>query len=365
VKKLLKVYILYGHIFKFYVSVGYYIIISTLMNNFSQTQFKQPVASRSEIDNRLIAGIIYRCFLAAVFCLLITTGLYAQNVPLAILPFELKSDNRIYLKCQVNGSDSLVFMFDTGAEPMVINESILGKKLSMTFDGEVNNIGTNGTSKIKQSSKNKFSFGGILTDSVSFVAIPYGDVPFDGVLGSTFMKKYIIEINYKERKMSFYDPKIYRYDDKTYEKIKIQFSNQLPTVEGFIIINGKKYKGKYEMDTGSDDGLTMSTPFTSKYNLIAKFKAVAHATSLGSDGTKNKSPIVVLPEIGIAGKHFYAVPATLSTANSGVANYKNLSGMFGNGFLKRFDMIIDLSHNQIFIRPNNLVHTPYYDFLVK
>jgi len=298
-------------------------------------------------------------------CLLISAGLYAQNVPLATLPFELRSDNRIYLKCQANGSDSLVFMFDTGAEPMVINESILGKKLWMSFDGEVTNEGTNGTSKIKQSTNNRFSFGGILTDSISFVAVPYGDVPFDGVLGSTFMKRYIIEINYKKKKMSFYDPKTYRYNDKTYEKIKIQFINQLPMVEGFVIINGKKHKGKYELDTGSDDGLTMSTPFTSKYDLIHKFKSVAYTTSLGSDGAKNKAPLVILPEIGIADKHFYAIPATLSTANAGVSAYKNLSGMFGNGFLKRFDMIIDLSHNQIFIKPNNLIHTPYYDFLVK
>jgi len=109
----------------------------------------------------------------------------------------------------------------------------------------------------------------------------------------------------------------------------------------------------------------MSTPFTSKYDLIHKFKSVASTTSLGSDGAKNTAPLVILPEIGIADKHFYAIPATLSTSNSGVSAYKNLSGMFGNGFLKRFDMIIDLSHNQIFIKPNNLIHTPYYDFLVK
>ena len=165
--------------------------------------------------------------------------------------------------------------------------------------------------------------------------------------------------------MSFYNPKTYQYNDKNYEKVKIEFSNQLPMVKAFIVVDGKKRSGKYELDTGSDGGLTMSTPFTSKYDLINKFKAVAHATSLGSDGTKSKSPIVVLPEIGIGDKQFYAIPATLSTATSGVSTYKNLAGMFGNGFLKRFDMVIDLSRNQLFIKPNDLMHTPYYDFLVK
>ena len=312
-----------------------------------------------------ITHTMTKFFISSLCSLLISFSLHAQNVPLATLPFELRSDNRIYLKCRVNGSDSLVFMFDTGAEPMVINQDILGKKLSMNFDSEVSDVGTNGTSKIKQSKINTFSLGGIQTDSVSFVAIPYGEGSFDGVLGSTFMKKYVIEINYKKKKMSFYDPKTYRYDDKTYEKVDVRFDNQLPMIEGSIIVDGKKLTGKYEMDTGSDNGLIISTPFTSKYDLIHKLKSVAHSTSVGSDGTKNTSPVVVLQEIGFAGKHFYAIPATLSTSTSGVSSYKDLAGMYGNNFLKRFDMIIDLSHNEIAIKPNNLVHTPYYDFLVQ
>jgi hypothetical protein len=305
-------------------------------------------------------------FLLGFFVYLsIHTGSFAQNKPLTILPFELKSDNRIYLKCKVNESDSLLFVFDTGAETMVINQNISGKNLTMNFDGEVDNIGTNGISKAPLSTKNSFSFGGISATDVSFISVPYGESVFDGVLGSTFMKKYIIEVDYRKKKMSFYDPVSYKYNNKEYEKLKVHFYKKIPLAEASVIINGKKYKGKYELDTGSDGSLMLSAPFVDLHGLTHQLKTVAHATASGSDGTKSISPIVVLPEMGIGGKHFYVIPAILSTAESGMAADKNLAGIVGNGFLKRFDMIIDMAHDKIYVKPNNLMYTPYYDFLVK
>jgi len=299
------------------------------------------------------------------FCMGIALLSFAQNVPLATVPFDLRADNRIYLKCLVNASDTLIFMFDTGAETMVINKDVQGKKLAMSFNGEVDNIGTNGTSKVPLSAKNQLSFGGITANNVSFISVPYGESGFDGVLGSTFMSRYIIEINYKKRKMAFYDRSSYKYNNEEYEKLNIKFYKKIPLISASVIVNSKKYKGKYEMDTGSDGGLMLSSPFTDKNDLTHQLKTVAHATAAGSDGTKIISPIVVLPEIEVANKHFYVIPVTLSAAKSGIAADENLSGMLGNGFLKRFDMIIDMAGNKIYLKPNNLMHTPYYDFLVK
>jgi hypothetical protein len=86
----------------------------------------------------------------ALFLIITSLQLHAQNKPVATLPFELKSDNRIYIKCRVNQSDTLTFLFDTGAGAMVINESILGKKLNLVLDSTANNVGTNGAGKVKE-----------------------------------------------------------------------------------------------------------------------------------------------------------------------------------------------------------------------
>ena len=181
--------------------------------------------------------------------------LHAQQKPLVTLPFELKSDNRIYIKCRVNQSDTLTFLFDTGAGAMVINESILGKKLNLVFDSETNNVGANGENKVKTSTKNNLFFGNIRTDSVTYLTIPYGDVPFDGVFGNNVMKKYVIEINYHKKLLCFYDPEHYEFDTKQYDKFDLKFILGVPAITAALFIDDKKIIAPFEMDTGGDSGL--------------------------------------------------------------------------------------------------------------
>ena len=61
------------------------------------------------------------------------------------IPFNLGNDNRIYLKAAVNNSEPLTFIFDTGANAMVVNTTITDSKLNLKFDSETENTGANGT----------------------------------------------------------------------------------------------------------------------------------------------------------------------------------------------------------------------------
>jgi hypothetical protein len=303
--------------------------------------------------------------LLLVILSLISFHSYAQNKSVAILPFELKSDNRIYVKCRVNQSDTLTFLFDTGAGAMVINESILGKKLNLVLDSSANNVGSNGESKIKASTHNKLSFGNINMDSITYLAIPYGDAPFDGVFGNNLMKKYIIEINYHKKLIYFYNINDYVLNATAYDKFDLKFVMDVPTISASLSIDSAQIKGTFEMDTGGDSGLIIADYFSKNNHLKEKLKQVATAGSIGSDGTKTETSIVIMPEVTLGTKSFYRIPSLLSGAQSGVLGSGQLAGIFGNAFLKRFDVILDLQHNQLYLKPNDYLYTPYYEFLVK
>ena len=303
--------------------------------------------------------------LLAILILITSFQIQAQNKPIATLPFELKSDNRIYVKCRVNQSDTLTFLFDTGAGAMVINESILGKKLNLVLDSTANNVGSNGESKIKASTHNKLSFGNINIDSVTYLAIPYGDAPFDGVFGNNLMKKYIIEINYHKKLIYLYSIKDYVLNAKAYDKFDLKFVMDVPTITASLFIDSAQIKGTFEMDTGGDSGLIIADYFSKNNNFAQKLKQVSTAGSIGSDGAKTETSIVIVPEVTLGTKSFYRIPSLLSGAQSGVLGSQQLAGIFGNAFLKRFDVILDLHHNQLFLKPNDYLYTPYYEFLVK
>lgn len=59
------------------------------------------------------------------------------------------------------------------------------------------------------------------------------------------------------------------------------------------------------------------------------------------------------------------IPGAFSTLNSGMLNEKDVDGMIGNNFLKRFNMLIDFKSKKMYLQPNNLMYTPFYDFLVR
>jgi predicted aspartyl protease len=308
---------------------------------------------------------MHKVFFITLFFLISYTVAPAQNTPVTILPFELRQDNRIYIKCRVNDTDALTFMFDTGANSMVINRDILDKKLKMALDGESDNLGANGAGKVPVSAKNTLGFGNIKIENTKFVAISYGENSFDGVFGSNIMAGYVIEIDYDKKELRFYTPKSYVYKTGEYDRYKIEERSGVFVTASSLNIGKKKYKGYFEIDTGGDGELQLTSPFVAKYQLDKSFKKVATATATGSDGTSVDSPIVVVPEIQLGHKYFYRVPVILSTAKSGIFASTTIDGIYGNNFLKRFNMILDISRKQIFLKPNNLLHTPYYDFLVK
>lgn len=59
------------------------------------------------------------------------------------------------------------------------------------------------------------------------------------------------------------------------------------------------------------------------------------------------------------------VAGAFSTLTSGMLSKKDIDGMMGNKFLKRFNMFIDFRNNKIYLQPNNYYYTPFYDSLIK
>lgn len=288
---------------------------------------------------------------------LTSTFISAQSKPLASLPFIVEG-NCIYFHCAVNEVDSVRFLFDTGADGSVINEQSLGK-LPLISDGRSLNQGSNGVNEVANSSGNKITIGSVVKEGVSFAIIPFGTNTFDGIIGTDLMKEYIIEINYQQQKIHFYADNNQFLSYEGYTKYKM-YSGTYPTyVKSVLIIDGKKYKGFFGLDTGADDALTIAAPFAKKNDLINKVPQLGMAGFQGSDGSAYEMSIVLIPEIEIAGKHLYRIPTALSNATEGIDATDKLAGFFGNALLNKFNIILDYKRQNIYLKLNNNLYKDY------
>ncbi|MDV7696209.1 retroviral-like aspartic protease family protein [Chryseobacterium soli] len=292
-------------------------------------------------------------YLITVF---ITTSVSAQKKP-TVIPFSLE-DHSVYIYAKVNKTDSIKFLFDTGADGSVINSSSK-KKIDLKIQGTSQNQGSNGTNTVDTSINNMIQFGNIEKKNVTLTLIPYETNHFDGVFGIDLMKGNIVEIDYNTKEIRFYEPNDNTIDYSGYEKMKLQLVDNYPAVESSFTTNGKTYSGLFGLDSGADDALTIAAPFAKKNTLATLMKKIGKATAQGSDGSVYEMPVVLCPSINFAQKYLYNIPVTLSASTEGIDATEKMAGFFGNKFLKRFNMIIDFNNQLIYFKLNRNLYSEF------
>ncbi len=288
----------------------------------------------------------------------------AQSKPMDSIAFFLKEDNRIYTHCQVNHSDTLLFLIDTGASDMVLNTNS-PRKMDVTYNTTTVNTGTTGQSEVRASSGNQFLWGHQKKKDVSFIGIAYANERWDGVLGLSVLRQYVVRIDYDRMFIYLYDQAGYRNDQQ--QKLKMTYAHQVPMIEVEIeTIDQRKRKVKVEVDTGSDRIFDLSTSYVNTQKLLEVYRsAFATSTITSSDGGKGIIYNVFFPKVNFSNYQLYRIPGGVAQIQFGVMNTVGFDGMIGNSLLKRFNLTLDFKNDELTMEPNNNMYTPFYDFLLR
>lgn len=297
---------------------------------------------------------------------LVSFNAYARmvkNVPIGEIPFAIAGDSRIYVTAFVNGSDSLRFLVDTGASSIVLNTNS-PKLKGLIHNGEsVDNLGTSGENSIEYSNDNSVKVGTIHYDNAGCAHIPYPPEYWDGVLGLNGLAAFNIEINYDDFKIYCYTKDTLTADN-SYVSLPFEYKYNVPFIHIPIRLNGTMHNLLLEVDTGSDRIIDLNTPFVNNNNLLETQKPFAISCIASSDGGSGELKNVFFDEVIVGPYIMPKVAGAFSTLTFGMQSKEDIDGMIGNNFLKRFNMLIDFSDNKIYLQPNNLYYTPFYDFLV-
>ena len=288
----------------------------------------------------------------------------AAQTMLDSIPFELGADSRVYLRCRVNDSDILRFLLDTGATDMVMNPNAPRSNYTMNFDSEVTNSGATGVNQIRSSSSNRFTVGETTVEGMRFLSIPYPPDFWDGVIGLSFIGRAPMRIDYHRRMIYLYAPEEFQAP-KGALRLKVEYEMGVPVVPVRVRVNGCDYQIRVEVDMGSDRILDLNTPFVRAHNLLGSQAPFAISRISSSDANTGELLNVFFDELELDGLVLPRIPGAFSTVTAGVQASDKMDGVFGNNFLQRFNMTLDLQRGFIYLEPNNLLYNPFYDFLVQ
>ncbi len=283
----------------------------------------------------------------------------ATNAPVTI-PFELVT-RHIMLKVRINNSRPLSFVFDTGDKVGIVDTEV-AKELGLKLEGQLR-IGGAGADTLPASFVKEASW--TLPGLEGFsqpvaIAMPLGRMAarfgqdFDGIIGSDFIKQFVVEVDYQNRVLKLYDKEKFTYSG-TGESLPIQL-NQMghPIVDGEVTPqNGVSIKGKFVLDLGAGGSLVLMSPVVSEHNLLASGMKTIKAIGVGGAGGQSTGQIGRVKSLQV-GKFTITNPIVLfSEDKAGAMASRALVGNIGQMIASKFKVFLDYSHSRIILEPTS------------
>jgi hypothetical protein len=271
------------------------------------------------------------------------------------------------LKVRVNNSRPLSFVFDTGNKFAIVDLGV-ARELGLKLQGEIK-VGGGGGQTIKGSfvQDSSFAIPGLegFSQAIS-LAIPLGNLAqrfghdFDGIIGSEFIKQFVVELDYQARLIRLHDKDRFTYSGQG-EIIPVQLnSSGHPIIDAEVTpIGGDPIKGKFVLDVGSGEALGLHSPFVAEHHLLGPGIKTIRALGRAGAGGEITGRVGRVSELKI-GKVKISKPLTFFSEDKvGAAASSAVLGNIGEQIISRFKILLDYSHDRIILEPSATLTEPF------
>jgi hypothetical protein len=302
------------------------------------------------------------CLVILSIILLYIGNLHAQEefvqAPAKLLtrfPFVLLNGGIIVLKAKVdNSADSLNFVLDTGSGGISLDSTTVSD-LGFTVSKSSRTIrGIAGLRLVDFVYDHTLRLKGLDVPHLDFhindyelLSSVYG-VRIDGIIGFSFLRRFIVKVNYDDMTIEVYSPGIFKYPRGGY-LLHPDFSN-LPLFTAMLKDN-RDVTERFIFDSGAGLCLLLSKDFVEDSSIIKKTRPI-YTTQAEGLGGKKIMQLTVVKEVRIGPYKFKQVPVHIFDDEYNVTTYPLLGGLIGNDLLRRFNLIINYPEQRIYLKPN-------------
>ncbi len=272
------------------------------------------------------------------------------------IPFFQLSGGIIILKAQLNQfTDSLNFVLDTGSGGISLDSSAVERLKLPTALSEKTIRGIAGVKRVSFAYNHTLTLPGLEVKNLDFhinnyelLTSVYG-VRIDGIIGYSFLRRYIVHLDFDKRQMEVYTPGRFKYP-RGGQLLKPNFST-LPLLQANVE-DSKTFLNRFIFDTGAGLCFLLSRDYVTD-SAVFKSKRKFYPTQAEGLGGKKQMEIAVMKSIKIGNYKFKKVPVHVFEDDYNVTNYPSLGGLIGNDLLRRFNITLNYPEQSIHIKPNN------------
>ena len=265
------------------------------------------------------------------------------------IPFKLLN-NHIYAEVMVNGKGPFLCIFDTGGHDLLTPAT--AKALAVRSEGQSPGTGA-GEAVVEVGFARGVSFriGDLTIKDQTIFVIPFEAPEVEGfdeqaMVGFEVFRRFVTQIDYGSKTLTFIDPA--KFDPKDAgTPVPFVFYNSNPEVQGTF----EGISGRFNIDTGARDELTLTKPFVDANGLVSKHPKGVTAVDGWGVGGPATSYVTRGADFTLGTVKIGPVVAGLANQPKGAFSDPNYEGNVGSGLLKRFVVTFDYDHQIMYLKP--------------
>lgn len=277
-------------------------------------------------------------------------------------PFQMLTGGVIILKVTLGGyADSLNFILDTGSGGISLDSSTVARMDVPNEPSDRTIRGIAGIRKVNFAYDHTLLLPGLAVRNLNFhindydlLTSVYG-IKIDGIVGYSFLSRYIVHINYDSLRISVYTRGTVKYPRGGFMLKPILTS--IPVVAA-TVKDEQQITSRFYFDTGAGMCLLLSAEFVEDSSLL-RSKKRWYKTQAEGLGGKMAMKQGVIRQVRLGPYRFRNVPTYIFDDEYNITSYPYLGGLIGNDLLRRFNLILNYEKKDMYLVPNSHFREPF------
>jgi hypothetical protein len=271
-------------------------------------------------------------------------------------PFRQLTGGVMLIRARINTvADTLNFILDTGSGGISLDSATCAEyHIPHSPSGRTIN-GIAGIKEVDFAKDHELLLPGLTVKGLDFyindyeiLANVYGE-KIDGIIGYSFLNRYIVKINVDSLEIEVYSPGEMKYPPHGH--LFHPLLTSIP-IEQVRVIDSRALSASFYLDTGAGLSFLMSQDFVTDSSVIKKRRKLLLTQAEGLGG-KKRMKITITRHIKFGPYLFKNVPTYIMEDKYNVTSYPYLGGLIGNDILKRFNTILNYPKREVHVLPNN------------
>ena len=281
---------------------------------------------------------------------------------LSTFPFRQFTGGVVLVKARfAEYPDSLNFILDTGSGGISLDSTTCERLKIKSSPSDRTIRGIAGIRTVRFVYNQKLHLPNLDVDSLNFhvndyeiLTAAYGE-QIDGIIGFSFLSRYIVKIDYDSSKIHVYSRGSMKYPRGGF--LLRPILSTLP-IQVARIHDEREINSRFYFDTGAGLCLLLSSDFVDDSSLLSKKKKPVLTQGEGLGG-KMEMKLTTVRDFKLGPYRFKKVPTYIFDDNYNVTAYPYLGGLIGNDILRRFNVIINYDRRDIYLQPNTHFRDPF------